>query len=108
MNGGAAKPPARANQLNFRVGGVRRPGRSKVGWAGDWKMFRGLHEASCCARGRARSGMASSHPPAPAISEFGFESFRTERARFFKPVSTESHFYASLNNWNRRGLPLAA
>jgi hypothetical protein len=33
------------------------------------------------------------------------ESLRAERARFFKPVSTESRFYTSLDNWNRRGLP---
>jgi hypothetical protein len=33
MNGGAAKPPARANQLNFRVGGVwpSRPQQSRLG-----------------------------------------------------------------------------
>jgi len=30
-----------------------------VGWTGGWEMFRGLNEASCCARGRAHSDRAS-------------------------------------------------
>jgi len=33
-----------------------------VGWTDGWKMFRGLKEANCCARGRAHSGLASSNP----------------------------------------------
>ncbi|MGA2180853.1 MAG: hypothetical protein ABSH15_14895 [Verrucomicrobiota bacterium] len=32
-----------------------------------------MNEASCCARGRAHSGMASSAPPPPATSEFGLK-----------------------------------
>jgi hypothetical protein len=53
-------------------GVYRSPGRSQAGWAGGWEMFRVLNEASCCARGRAHSGMALSAPPPPATSEFGF------------------------------------
>jgi hypothetical protein len=37
-------------------------------------MFRGLNEASCCARGRAHSGMTSSAPSPSATSEFGIKS----------------------------------
>jgi hypothetical protein len=54
--------------------GVCSTSRSQVGWAGGWKKFRGSKEAGGCARGRAHSDRASSVPPPPATSEFGYKT----------------------------------